>query len=198
MDILDLSENNVKKIFENTIKGVFSKLNLDDNLISSFESNSFGYMPNIIEIYFSKNLIKKLDFHYAFKFQISTLEFIDFSHNQIDFIDGFNFFSKFPNLESLDLAFNQFHSLSNSYFLNLFRLKFLFLNSNQILAIQNGTFDRLENLIRLDLSQNLIFDLNDGLFKQLSNLEELNLNSNKIEQIKKENFLVLHHYLHLI
>ena len=189
METLNLGKNEIRTINENTIKGTFSYLLLDNNLISLFETNSFGQMSNLIEIYFSKNLIKKLDFHYAFRFQISTLEFIDFSHNQIEFIDGFNFFSKFPNLESLDLAFNQFHSLSNTYFLNLFRLKYLILNNNQILTIENGTFSYLKNLLLLDLSQNLIYNLGGNIvFDQLSNLRNLILSSNQIEQISMNDF----------
>ena len=67
METLNLGKNEIRTINENTIKGTFSYLLLDNNLISLFETNSFGQMSNLIEIYFSKNLIKKLDFHYAFK-----------------------------------------------------------------------------------------------------------------------------------
>ena len=184
---LDLTNNGIKIIFKNTIKGNFLRLILNDNLITLFEINSFGYFPNLTKIYFVKNLIRKLDFHNAFEFKIVTLKILDFSFNKIDSIDGVNFFSKFPILDSLDLSFNEFHSLLNSYFPNLSQLKYLYLNNNQILTIQNETFNHLKNLIHLDLSQNLIYDLSVNFSFYLSNLKELHLKSNELERISKEN-----------
>ena len=63
-EILDLSKSGIIMLNENTIKGTFSNLILSNNLISSFEPNSFGVLPNLTEISFRKNLIKKLDFYF--------------------------------------------------------------------------------------------------------------------------------------
>ena len=90
---------------------------LSDNLISLFQPNSFSFLPNLTEIYLSKNLIRKLNFQFAFEFKLLMLKTLDFIHNKIDFIDGENFFSTFPNLECLDLTFNELHSLERTFFL---------------------------------------------------------------------------------
>jgi Leucine-rich repeat (LRR) protein len=189
MGALDLRQNNIKVIYENTIKGTFYKLILSENLIASFEKNSFGFLPNLTEINLSKNLIKKLDFHFAFSFSIPKLIFLDFSYNKIDFIDGFRFFSKFPVLEYLDLSFNDLHYLQNTFFLNLNELKYLILGNNQILTIQNGSFDHLKNLLHLDLSQNLIYELNGDFFVPLNKLQSLSLKSNKLVDINNRESL---------
>ena len=144
-------------------------------------------MPNLKEISFRKNLIKKLNFSFSFKFVLTNLETLNFKCNRIDFIDSFSFFSKFPNLQWLDLSFNNFFSLTNSYFRNLKQLKYLFLGKNQILTIQNETFTELKSLTHLDLSNNLLYDLN-LIFLELSNLKELLLSSNKIEEITHDSF----------
>ena len=153
-----------------------------------FEKHSFGFLPNLKEIYLGKNLIRKLDFHFAFEFSTYQLRALDFSHNKIIFIDGFNFFSKFPHLSFLDLSFNDLHSLENTYFIVLTCLNSLCLSNNQILTIQNKTFDSLMSLIYLDLSHNLIYDLNEFFFTQLINLKELVLKFNKIDEVNRDTF----------
>jgi Leucine-rich repeat (LRR) protein len=187
MKSLDLGKNNIKVVLENTIKGTFSKLILSENLIFFFERNSFGYLAELTEINLSRNLIRKLNFDFAFEHTLPMLEVLGFSSNKIQSIEK-NFFKKFPLLEFLDLSFNEFYSLLNSYFLNLSKLKHLDLSKNQILTIENRTFDYLENLIRLDLSKNLIYDLNGNYFTKLVNLKCLILKFNKIEYLHKENF----------
>ena len=185
-DTLNLAKNNIQTLSGGSIKGTFVYLILDANLLSQFEANSFGYMPNLKEISFLRNRISKLNFHQAFQYQLDSLQKLDFKFNKINSI--VEFFFKFPNLVHLDLSFNNFYDLRRVYLLNLFNLKWLSLGNNQILTIETETFNQMINLIYLDLSQNLIYDLAPDLFEKLINLKELKLSGNKLETVKNVYF----------
>ena len=80
MNCLDLSQNSIATLEENTIKGHFVQLSLEDNILESFsfQQNSFGNLTNLKEISFVKNLIRKLNFGHAFQFDLLKLEKLSF------------------------------------------------------------------------------------------------------------------------
>jgi hypothetical protein len=68
VQLLYLSNQKIVKLYKKSLKGLYFKIFLDNNLLSSnsFEMDSFGYLPNLIEISFAKNIIKSLDFNETF------------------------------------------------------------------------------------------------------------------------------------
>jgi Leucine-rich repeat (LRR) protein len=176
--VLDLSKSKMSTLYARTIKGMFSTLILSDNKLFSFEDNSFTYLPNLVEIDFTKNLIKSLDFHEAFAFSQLNMTRLVFNSNRIEHILP-EFFLKFPALSHLDLSNNNFYSLTKRDFLNLLHLECLLLNDNQILSIEKKTFTHLSALRRLELKNNLIYDL--FFLANLKGLNELVLSGNQIE-----------------
>jgi internalin A len=186
-NILDLSKNNISRLWKNSIRGKFYALNLKSNILTEFESNSFDDVSNLREISFSKNLIRNLDFDYAFRFTLTNLTKLDFTFNKIISISG-DFFRKFPNLLQLDLANNDFFRIGKEFFLNLYNLKFLYISNNQILDIEVGSFNSLKSLTRLDLRNNLIYNLRGNLFENLTMLCELLISKNKITAVFGEQF----------
>jgi Leucine-rich repeat (LRR) protein len=179
--VLDLSKSKMSTLYARTIKGMFLTLILSENKLFSFEDNSFTYLPNLVEIDFTKNLIKSLDFHEAFAFSQLNMTRLVFNSNRIEHISP-EFFLKFPALSHLDLSNNNFYSLTKRDFLNLFHLECLILNSNQILSIEKKTFTYLPSFRRLELKNNLIYDL---LFlANLKSLNELVLSGNQIEKFE--------------
>ena len=185
---LDLSNNGISTLFQNTINGKCNILNLENNMLVNFENESFFDVANLKEISFAKNLIRNLDFSNAFKSTQTKLTKLDFRLNKIISISN-DFFVKFPNLLNLDLAKNDFFSIEKDFFLNLQNLKSLSLSDNQILSIEIGSFSHLCSLNHLDLRNNLIYDLKNGtIFENLTNLTELILSHNKLESISKQNF----------
>ena len=75
---LDLSQQAIEKLYSSTIKGLFSKLILENNLIKEFETNSFADLNNLVEISFSNNLIQSLNFQSAFTTQLKLLKTLSF------------------------------------------------------------------------------------------------------------------------
>ena len=182
--VLNTTCNYPFNAFQFYIKGYFRTLNLEDNVIGSFEKNSFGELPNLVEISFNKNLFTRLDFEEAFGCELVILTRLSFKFNRIIAISE-NFFAKFPTLSHLDLSDNNFHSLSKSFFLNLPKLETLLLSNNQILTIDPLAFDNLLKLKWLDLKNNLLYEITTQTFRHLSSLKELNLSMNKFEFVAK-------------
>ena len=67
-EFLDLSQQNTQAIYKNSLKGLFKKLHIENNIISKFETDAFDYMPYLNELSLAKNLIRSLDFNDAFKY----------------------------------------------------------------------------------------------------------------------------------
>ena len=186
---LNLAKNSISTIYSQTIKGKFVYLNLEDNSIDKFEANSFGDMPNLKEMSLARNLIRILNFSAnAFQSDLKMLAKFNFYSNKVASVDEEGFFSKFPNLNYLDLSANRFLSLKANYFHNLANLKYLDLSDNQILTIDEKTFVNVSSLVSLNLENNLIYNLSASYFVELENLLELKLGRNKIEWCSKEFF----------
>ena len=124
-------------------KGLFKYLILSENSITSFEVNSFGYLPYLMDIDFAKNLLKSLNFQEAFEFNQTNVVKLDFKFNLIKSISSI-FFNRFSNLQRLDLSNNNFLLLGKNYFLNLDYLENLELSHNQILTVENETFSHCQ------------------------------------------------------
>ncbi len=185
---LNLAKKSISIIRSQTIKGKFFYLNLEENNIFKFEANSFGDMPNLKEINLARNLIRLLNFAAnVFQTDLKILTKLNFYSNKIVSIEE-GFFSRFPNLNYLDLSANSFLALKSNYFQNLANLKYLDLSKNQILTIDERTFENVSSLTNLNLENNLIYNLSESYFVKLRNLFELYLGENKIESFSKECF----------
>ena len=88
IQFLFLGNQKIEKLVENSLKGSYTKLDLSFNLLSSssFEMQTFGFLPNLNEISFSNNLITDLDFDDAFQFPMAEINLLNFQHNQISSI----------------------------------------------------------------------------------------------------------------
>jgi Leucine-rich repeat (LRR) protein len=192
---LDLSQQNAQAIYKNSLKGLFKKLHIENNIISEFETDAFDYMPYLNELSLANNLIRSLDFNDAFKYNQTNLTSLDFRFNKIYSIHR-DFFIKFKSLKLLDLSNNKLTSIRKVYLNNLYKLNYLNLANNQILTIEESSFDSLISLKHLNLSNNLLYSLNGNLFANLSQLDELILGRNKLELIDYTSFIGLDQLLH--
>jgi Leucine-rich repeat (LRR) protein len=85
---LDLGSQKIKILYESSLKGLYSKIDLSFNLLTSdsFETNSFGYLPDLREITLANNLITALDFNDAFQYNMSEIKLLNFENNKISTI----------------------------------------------------------------------------------------------------------------
>lgn len=90
-----------------------------------------------------------------------------------------------PNLEHLNLAFNDITVIENEVFSGLSKLQGLYLYSNKISHLDSKIFDGLISLETLFLDHNRLEVLPQGLFKNTQKLIRISLHENSIFSIYK-------------
>eukprot|EP00358_Blepharisma_japonicum_P002769 CAMPEP_0202955136 /NCGR_PEP_ID=MMETSP1395-20130829/51504_1 /ASSEMBLY_ACC=CAM_ASM_000871 /TAXON_ID=5961 /ORGANISM="Blepharisma japonicum, Strain Stock R1072" /LENGTH=526 /DNA_ID=CAMNT_0049671351 /DNA_START=1390 /DNA_END=2967 /DNA_ORIENTATION=- len=170
---LDLSSAKLRAfddMFTGDIFPLLVEINLSDNQIQTLRC--FGLMPNLIKLQLSKNKLESL-------------------HS----IDGKGL-QGLPNLETLDVSFNQLQNLSGLQNCKLPNLKVLICAHNRIESIEY--LDNLANLRELDLCANNIKQIDPTSFPSALSLRYLRLDENKIRVISNLNGLVKLQCLQLI
>ena len=124
----------------------FSSLN--HNAIWSIESGSLTSVPRLELLKLSGNLLSSL------------------TKNQ-------SIFRELSSLQELDLSSNQIHTLESLCFVGLKALEVLNLSSNALWNLQSATFYHLDSLTKLDISHNELRQLVNGTFFGLSKLTYL-------------------------
>ena len=98
-------------------------------------------------------------------------------------------FSKYNNLQELDLKFNSIQYIHEDAFRNLFNLEKLDLSYNQYLEVIDKRFQDLNSLKFLYLTKTSIKNINDNSFIGLNKLYELDLSkSYKLDKIDQYAF----------
>jgi Leucine-rich repeat (LRR) protein len=193
LEYLDLSQNRLIKIEANSFKSLkkLKYLNLSGNkldLESVFNNASYFKSQMLLEILdFSFNEIKYLDSNVTFQ-QLTSLKALNLSNNRLKFIEEY-LFGYLRQLTELNLASNNLSLSMKNYFYNLGYLKTLKLGFNQI----NSTYflqsnSDIRNLEYLHLEHNKIDLIEEKDFENFAKLKFLNLNSNPIKIIQDKAF----------
>ena len=93
-----------------------------------------------------------------------------------------------PNVEVLDLSYNNITKLNNKSFENYKHLRFLNIGKNNITLIEKGSFEHLTELTILQLDENKIAALPNFLFESNQHLWNLDLAHNKLTEIPSSAF----------
>lgn len=202
--VLILDQNSIEFI----LKEHFSKLNdlkeldLSFNLIDRIEAGSFVDLTklrilnlknnNLKLVYFSDFYINDITFFLFQNNQIFKLENvksfqslakIDFSNNNLKFIDSELIFEEVNPITSLNLSNNLLTSIDENLLKNCYLLEWANFEFNNINHISPNAFERQTQLVFLSLSNNNIKKLDANIFKDLVRLEKLNLSSNNLVYI---------------
>ncbi|KAM4687765.1 TLR4 interactor with leucine rich repeats [Discoglossus pictus] len=118
------------------------------------------------------------------------LQRLDLQYNQIHAIHP-KAFEKLTQLEELYLGNNLLPTLAPSVFAPLRKLKVLNANGNRLQNVSRASLSNLVGLIKLRLDGNGIHNLQGSPFSSLSNLLYLHLENNKIQNISKNAFVGL-------
>uniref|UniRef100_A0A3P9BV29 TLR4 interactor with leucine rich repeats n=1 Tax=Maylandia zebra TaxID=106582 RepID=A0A3P9BV29_9CICH len=143
-------------------------------------------MPEEVQIFsLGGNFISNIS---AFDFtRYSNLERLNLQYNQIRVIHP-KAFENLPKLEELYLGHNLLTAIPAGSLQPLKKLTILYGNNNAIKKITPGLFSNLDNLIKLRLDGNSLEVLQDSVFKSLINLHYLHLESNKLQHIHRNAF----------
>ncbi|KAJ1685876.1 hypothetical protein LUZ63_017266 [Rhynchospora breviuscula] len=185
----------------------FSNFGISSNKSSSLEDffNSLCSLHTLRHLDLSSNQLSSLpDSFFSNCTGLSGLKYLNLSSNGL--IKQFPNFSKFRDLEVLDLSFNYLTGAFGTKLDSLTQLKILNLSFNRLYGMipplinvqQNGTLKELvlstnnfngtipygifkhRNLTHLDLSQNNLIGIVPDQFNNLSKLETLLLNANNL------------------
>ncbi|MEE6465954.1 hypothetical protein FKM82_006765 [Ascaphus truei] len=126
--------------------------------------------------------ISALDF-----LRFPQLQRLDLQYNQIHFIHP-KAFEKLAQLEELYLGNNLLPTLAPGAMAPLRKLKVLNVNGNRIHNVSRASFSNLGGLIKLRLDSNAIQTLQGSPFSSLSSLLYLHLENNRINSISKNAF----------
>ncbi|XP_050084500.1 chaoptin [Anopheles aquasalis] len=158
---LDLSHNSLRTLPRNVFTGlhVFKELRL--------HGNEFGELPGLALL------------------NVSALEVLVLSRNQLTFVDFYRFAGGMPNLRTLDLHDNSITALSGLHLDALPHLDTLDLSSNLLLALPEPFFKHSAILQRVDLSQNRLGAIPNAALsgQSLARLTWLNLSGNPLRRI---------------
>ncbi|KAM3724462.1 Insulin-like growth factor-binding protein complex acid labile subunit [Dirofilaria immitis] len=115
------------------------------------------------------------------------LEYLDLSFNQIDTID-MKIFKYQTKLRELHLRGNQLSLLQLDSFVGLNKLQLLDLSANQLVQLEPLSFLELNDLQELIISDNLLVILLPETFAGLKNLKRLDLSNNRLHTISQHLF----------
>ncbi|XP_063114353.1 CD180 antigen [Cavia porcellus] len=177
---LDLTACHLKEL-PSGIKGMTSlkKLILSVNKFTQLCQINAASFPSLTHLYIKGNT-NKLELGAGCLEKLENLQKLDLSHNGIDASDCCNLQLKtLPQLQSLNLSYNQPLGLQNEAFKVCPRLELLDLAFTRLHVIaEQSPFQNLDLLQVLNLSHCLLDASNEHLLAGLPNLRHLNLQGN--------------------
>ncbi|VDK72824.1 unnamed protein product [Litomosoides sigmodontis] len=115
------------------------------------------------------------------------LEYLDLSFNEIDVLDV-KIFKYQTKLRVLRLRGNQLSSIQPDSFVGLSQLQMLDLSANRLTQLDPFSFPELSHLRELTVSSNLLTTLLPDTFAGLKNLQQLDLSNNRLHTIARHLF----------
>lgn len=185
---LDLSGNKIAKVDEQSFARMESleALYLTGNLLLTVSKNVFEKLGQLIELYLMQNLIDAIQDETFWP--LKRLQRLSLKDNFLTVIKSETF--DLPNLQSLDLAFNEIVSLDGKVFMNLPNLTNLVLHNNQNLQdIDKNAFSGLSELLSLDISSTNITTIDADMFIEIPKLTDLKLSHTRISDLSKNTFV---------
>lgn len=154
LKVLDLHNNTIKSIDKNAFNNLpaMEALNLSTNTFTNLHPETFNYNKMLKTLKLSRTYMTQL-----IRFNISTLENLDFSVNEIQYFTA-------DNLKLMP------------------SLKYLKLDKNLITRLPKRIIST--SLLHLDLSTCKITDITNETFAFLPNLEELHIAGNRLTGLK--------------
>ena len=152
------------------------ELYLTKNLIGNIDEDAFEFLVHLRIVDLGYNLIKNLS-RFTFDY-MKNLEVLKFNDNKLTKVF---FMCALPNLVELRLDGNKISSSDEMSFCNLPKLAVINLSRNGLQSVSVNIFDRVPSLKELDLSWNNIKSLPDYWMGLKSTLHTLRLDGNLFE-----------------
>uniref|UniRef100_A0A6C0EAI8 Uncharacterized protein n=1 Tax=viral metagenome TaxID=1070528 RepID=A0A6C0EAI8_9ZZZZ len=187
LQTLNLSENKLKKIKENTFDNLtnLQQLFLGSNELRIIKENTFDKLTNLHYLDVGNNQLTEIKEN-AFD-RLTDLTHLYLNGNKLKEIKE-NIFDKLTNLQTLNLNSNKLTKIKENTFYGLTNLHTLYLYNSRLREIKENAFHGLTNLRHLHLYNNKLTEIKENAFDGLTNLTILHLNGNKLTEIKENAF----------
>ena len=193
---LDLSNNLICDIGANTFRALsnLTYLDLRCNKLEKLDANIFDGLVNLADL-----RLARVCAYCAHMPQIDPLVFRNLSATltNLDLGGVFNgsidstLLHNLTQLESLNLASNDFTRMDPLLFRDLTSLKSLFLHRNLLASIDSAMFEPISSLIDLRLEDNKLTNIEPLTFAKLTDLDLLDLSFNQIKTLHTQTFATL-------
>jgi Leucine-rich repeat (LRR) protein len=152
------------------------------------DMNFLTQLPNLETIDARSCGISKINYNIPIiaggeSFHLERLDRADFSHNKIEGIEKFCFYSLQNGLTTLNLSNNIITKFAEEAFYNLKVLEILDLSNNNISSIILNSFKDLGQLKEFYFANNQLRVLHCELFSKSLHMQIMNFKSNQIERI---------------
>ena len=144
-------------------------------------SDLFSGLTGLAMLNLSQNAISSLYLDETIFRGMVKLKILDLSHNSLNSVAA-DTFKHLPNLQVLNLSFNQLTILNSDHGLKS-SLKMLFLSQNAIEEIHENSLGKLTHLKSLSLDHNKIRSVPKQTFVSNVNLEDLTFSGNQLNQV---------------
>lgn len=183
VQFIDVSANNLTRIFKTDIHPQAVILNLNDNTIAEIEEGAFLQAPRLSKLELQNNYLTK------FPKIPSQVHHLNIQNNVISSMDAGSF-PEHSQLGELFLQKNMISNISSSTFRNVPLLKKLSIGDNPIQNFSSNLFYNVSKLIYLNVDKMHIKEISGDVFNNLESLLTLSMSGVKFsENSIKGNFL---------
>lgn len=191
LEILTMSSNYLRVVPKNMPPALY-RLHLKSNRLEKIPAGAFDNLLNLRELHLQDNLLSNEGFDYHTFSQLSSLEYLDLSNNNLSVVPR-----GLPrNLLLLHLEKNCIHSIPADSLSLLRNLEYLLLHNNKLRSrsIHPTAFLGLKKLHTLHMHHNLLVRVPRGLPRRAKTLMLLH---NSISEIGRNDLVVLYSLIEL-
>ncbi|XP_052061117.1 leucine-rich repeat-containing protein 15-like [Mytilus californianus] len=170
----------IEKIHFDGLRSSIQILNISDNQIAEIKQDTFKDMYNLKTLDLTNNEIHVIE---NFSFELLSLDNLLLQGNSLTHLWK-TYFTGAKKIMCLDISYNKLTDISNDAFDSLQNsIRILKLNNNQIKHIHVGMFRGMKYLQELNLANNQIINIDSNGFEDLQKLKVLNLHKNQLESV---------------
>ncbi|GFO48821.1 protein toll [Plakobranchus ocellatus] len=170
------------------VQGLSSLTNLVNLTLANLGLNSSIWeqllCPHLSQLKLTSNNITSVDTSRLPKLRVLWLD-----SNQLSDVDVFSSFGNLPELQYLNVSYNQITELPESSLHGTWDLKAFDISHNNLSTMGSNTFHNLSNLFYLDLARNQISSMGYLLFEHTPSLKWLFVQYNNLTFLPKMNSL---------
>ncbi|XP_071052231.1 toll-like receptor 2 type-2 [Onthophagus taurus] len=181
LKILDLSCNNIKRIYNLNLYGPrnLKKLNLFDANIMIISDNSFSELTNLEYLNLGKNYFPKRSWVKEIFTGLINLKYLSLESCKIEYFLSNDIFGELISLETLNLRNNFFTEITPDFMFSLRTLKVLDLSENRLKPWHNRLFNNNKtSMENLTISRNPFTYLTEAMLEDFFNFKFVDVSNN--------------------